>query len=239
MMKVRKVQSPADMNPSTPGAMVVSGFSNNKVLTDNDRALALPLIEVAKMAYALIMPRAFVKGQAADGGAFGQFSTKEKPDGLWIGPGRPQPRGEWYRRGRWAIYRSSADYMARLGVPTPRFVLTGQAAQSYVIKPMGPNRVKIQPKGGRPGKGSPTNARVMRFNARRLGKNPIMPNAADIKALGELAVTIMSPQLIDSAYWASVGVAARKKLRTRRNALRTLITKERTARQKINQTGSG
>jgi hypothetical protein len=188
------------------------------------------------------MPRVFVRGRAAEGGGFGRFSQRVPLDkqgrvrGVWIPADRPQPSGAWFKSGGWAVYRSAAHYRAAMGQRSRRFVLTGRSARGYVLKPMGPTRVRLLPTGKR-GRGQPSNKKVMAFQARSTGKSPIKPSRAEVRALGALAQTLLTPQLIEAAHWSALGVKARKVLASRQKALATLNKKERTARAEVRNQG--
>ena len=242
MIEIGKKRDREAMISTTGAAIVISGFASAKVLNSNDRTLALPLIELAKAGYSMVMPRTFVRGRSSSGGSYGQFSQTVPEKGFWVPPSRPHPPGADYAissgsHAGWKVYKSPSAYREAMGQTSKRFVLTGRAARSYKVKPMGPTRVKLAASGGR-GKGQPTNAKLMGILARRGRKSPIRPSAAEVKKLGILAMSILTPQLIESAYWSQLALAARKKLAGRQRGLETLKRSERKARAKINAPGS-
>ena len=236
MMETKVVQAPELMIPDEPGAVVLSGFTNAKVLNTNDKALAPPLIKIAQRAYTMIMPRVFVDGRSESGASFGSFSTKGP---LWVSAeaGRPLPPAwsdTWPNRPTgWKVYRSPAEYKSALGIRRKRFVQSGLAANSYKVRGLGPNRVKLGPMGGRGGKGKLTNAQIMRRQARNAKHAPIALSRAEARELVQMAQTMITPQLISSAYYAKLSASWRAKLRARENALDRLRRKEQAARRKL------
>ena len=73
MIEIGKKRDREAMISTTGAAIVISGFASAKVLNSNDRTLALPLIELAKAGYSMVMPRTFVRGRSSSGGSYGQF----------------------------------------------------------------------------------------------------------------------------------------------------------------------
>lgn len=215
--------------------MVVSAFAVKNVWNLSDKATALPLIELAKLYYSLFIPRVFVKGEAADGGSFGAFTQKQR--WTWIESHRPHPPGFELKRGGRALYRSMGDYRRALGMRRPRFVESGRIARSFQIRAMTPRRVRIAPRGGRQGR-DPSNQKLLGFVARKWRKSPVKPNASELRQIMQMAAVIYPPQLINQAVRRELGFNARKKLRTRQNALERIRKRMRKAGQLAEAQGS-
>ena len=236
MMETALVDAPDLMIPEHPDAVVISGFANPKIWNDNDKALALPLLKIAQRAYTLIMPRVFITGQSDTGAKFGPFSTKGP---IWINAdttGKPLPPAwsdTWRNKPTgWKVYKSSASYKAALGIRSKRFVESGRAVASYAVRAITPRRVKLAPSGGR-GKGKLTNAKIMREQARHAKFAPLSLTRPEATELAKMAATLLTPQLISSAYYASLSRSWRGKLAARENALRRLQNTEARVKRRL------
>tara|TARA_R100000388_G_scaffold46935_1_gene35444 strand:- start:60 stop:788 length:729 start_codon:yes stop_codon:yes gene_type:complete len=241
MIEVKIVKDPAGL--SSNEHVVVSAFGNPKVWNTSDKAASLPLIEVAKLAYALIIPRVFTRGRTETGQSFKpQFSAK--PTRYWVLPHRPQPPGFVEESKRYKgrkRYESAAHYRRLLGMTTPRLVESGRLARSIKIKALTPRRIIIVPTGGRPGERSQnsTNRKLLRNLIRgRYRRSVIIPSRGEEADLVKLLKEIYPAQLIDTAIASELGFLARKKLATRQRAVKRVLNKQKAAQRKAQNQGS-
>lgn len=215
--------------------IAVSAFAVADLWDLSDKATVLPLVQLAQLYYSLFIPRVFVRGEAADGGSFGAFTQRER--WTWIESHRPQPPGYELKRGGRALYRSIGHYRRALGMRRPRFVESGRIARSFQVRAMTPRRVRIAPRGGRRGR-EPSNQKLLGFVARKWRKSPVKPNAKELREIIEMAAVIYPPQLLNKAVRRELAFNARKKLRTRQNALDRIRKRMRAAGQLAAAQGS-
>lgn len=122
----------------------------NNALSDIERALSIPVMEIAQRLAVSIRARIEL-GEAARGHfrPLGADSRERSGHGLfWVSPDRPQPAGYLSKPSTgqlagWAGYRSYKAYTEALGSPPRKFKITRQLLDSMKIRPMGPGRVKI------------------------------------------------------------------------------------------------
>lgn len=240
MIEVAVIKDPAAM--SGGDLVVVAAFGTPKVWDTSSRAAALPLIEIQRLAYSLILPRVFTQGRSDTGGSFSPpYSTKKTR--YWVDKHRPQPPGFVERSVRYpgrVRYESASHYRRALGMTTPRFVESGRLARSFKIKALGPRKVRITATGGRPGerRGSSTNAKLLQNLVRGRYKNSVIkPSRRELQKLTKLTMEIYPAQLLNKAIRQEMAFNARKRFARRQRALEQILKRQRAAQRQVQAQG--
>jgi hypothetical protein len=165
----------------------------NTKLTEIERGLAIPLVDIAT---ALLdsMEERIDRGEAAVG-RFRPLGADSKPTGrgglFWVSPGKPHPTGYVVKPSQgklagWAGYRNYKAYAEALGNPPRDFNITGQLRSSRRVKIMGPGRVSIKHYGAHSPSATPDGKTTRSSNsnvawlASRLERDPmLMPTAKE------------------------------------------------------------
>jgi len=177
-VQAKKGKVVSKMGRGRRGARISMTGWDPELITPDQMKMAEPLLNVARLAYALIKRSIFTEGKSGDK-PFGLYSDKRPPakghrhgqgkpghrigpDGklieegvgyVWVSPKRPQPAGFEFRvqsgpMKGWAAYKSSRAYAEAQGKTKVTLYNTGTLAQGMQIRPLGPTKARISFYGG-------------------------------------------------------------------------------------------
>ena len=194
---------------------------------EDERAMLMPLVEVARFAGSIVLKRA-PKGRGADNRQFMPYVEPRKGR-YWTSPGDPEPTaGRLFKRGDRSCYPSYKAYKAALGVTSRDYKKTGTMWRSLRVKVMSPTKARV----GFSGKNKKglSNAKLAKIITFRETRSILDLGKKDVDAITRFMETALPASYLDSLKYEQMSFNARKKLdaaKRKLNQTKNLMAKAR------------
>lgn len=201
-------------------------------IQQDTRKMAMPLVEAATMAVGMILRRA-TKGKAANGGSFGDYSSRTWDRPFWVKQGNPQPSFDQIAQlpNGSVGYPGSGAYMRAQGKFKKTFFRTGHLWRSINVHMMNPHKVRIRFKGK--SRNGITPQKLMNVLARKTGNSPVDLSRGEMYQIQRFVQKAMPARLLDALKYKQMSFKARAKLRSAESALAKARVADRSARSAL------